>query len=81
MTALQRKSFAASRPVNAVLARFLRAVERLARQYTDDTPISRAVRSVFVRYDIDGSGLIVSCFQKMIVFSSLSTMKYIYTLF
>ena len=68
MSALQRKSFAASRPVNAVLARFLRAVERLARQYTDDTPISRAVRSVFVRYDIDGSGLIdESELSKMIV--------------
>ena len=68
MSALQRKSFAASRPVNAVLARFLRAVERLARQYTDDTPMSRAVRSVFVRYDIDGSGLIdESELSKMIV--------------
>jgi Ca2+-binding EF-hand superfamily protein len=33
-------------------------VERLARQYTDDTPMSRAVRSVFVQYDVDGSGLI-----------------------
>ena len=41
-----------------MLARFLRAVERLARQYTNDTPISRAVRSVFVKYDVDGSGLI-----------------------
>ena len=55
---LQRKAFAKARPVNAVLARFLRAVERLARQYTNDTPISRAVRSVFVKYDVDGSGLI-----------------------
>ena len=44
--------------MNAVLARFLRAVERLARQYTNDTPISRAVRFVFVKYDVDGSGLI-----------------------
>ena len=54
----QRKAFASVKPVNAVLARFLRAVERLARQYTHDTPLSRAVRSVFVKYDVDGSGLI-----------------------
>jgi Ca2+-binding EF-hand superfamily protein len=58
MTALQRKSFAKVNQSNMILARFLRAVERLARQYTDDTPISRAVRSVFVKYDVDGSGLI-----------------------
>jgi Ca2+-binding EF-hand superfamily protein len=58
MTAMQRKTFAKVSPMNAVLARFLRAVERLARQYTSDTPLSRAVRSVFVQYDVDGSGLI-----------------------
>jgi Ca2+-binding EF-hand superfamily protein len=58
MTGQQRKAFAAVKPVNAVLARFLRAVERLARQYTHDTPLSRAVRSVFVKYDVDGSGVI-----------------------
>ena len=72
MTGQQRKAFAAVKPENAVLARFLRAVERLARQYTQDTPLSRAVRSVFIKYDVDGSGLIDEDELKSIIVDLIS---------
>lgn len=58
MTSKQREIFARAKPVNAVLCRFLRAVERLARQYTAATPLSRAVSSIFTKYDVDGSGMV-----------------------